>query len=187
MRLIFIGPPGAGKGTQAKKISEKYSIPHISTGDMLREHRKSGTELGMKAESYMNKGELVPDDVILDMIKDRLSQDDCRKNGFLLDGFPRNLEQKQALDKLLNDIGMSIDKVLVLEVPDDVLTKRLLNRAKKEGRTDDTEDVIKNRLKVYHDITSPIIDSYKNDGLVYTVNGVGDIDDIFGELLKILK
>ena len=187
MRLIFIGPPGAGKGTQAKKICDEYNIPHISTGDMLRLHIRNNTELGKKADEYMSKGELVPDELILDMIRERLKEDDCQKNGFLFDGFPRNIEQKESLDRLLSELNMAVDKVIVIEVNEESLINRLLSRAEKEGRSDDTKDVIENRLNVYKTITSPIIEAYKNEGLVEKVNGEGSIEEIFKRINAVLE
>ncbi len=177
MNIIFIGPPGAGKGTQAKILSNKYKIPHISTGDMLRAHISEGTKLGKEAEKFVKAGNLVPDSVIVGMIQD-IIQGDNAKNGFLLDGFPRNLTQKDALDKMLDEIGKPIDNVLVLKVPEMELVNRLLDRAKKENRSDDTEEVIKNRLKVYKESTEPIIHSYEKKDLVRYIDGVGSIEEI---------
>jgi adenylate kinase len=177
MNIIFIGPPGAGKGTQAKILSNKYNIPHISTGDMLRAHISEGTKLGKEAEKFVKAGNLVPDSVIVVMIRDILQSDNA-KNGFLLDGFPRNLNQKEALDEMLYEIGKPIDNVLVLKVPEKELVNRLLDRAKKENRSDDTEEVIKNRLKVYRESTEPIIDAYEKKGLVRIIDGVGSIEEI---------
>ncbi len=178
MKLVFIGPPGAGKGTQAKIVSMKYNIQHISTGDKLRENIKNGTLIGKKAESYTSKGELVPDEIILDMIKDILNDNSCKTNGFLLDGFPRNLNQKEELDKLLKKMNMPIDKVIVIDVPEKELVERLLLRAEKEGRKDDTKEVIENRLRIYNESTKPIIDSYKKDNLVHFINGLGSVEEI---------
>jgi adenylate kinase len=186
MNIIFVGPPGAGKGTQAKLLSEKYDIPHISTGDMLRSHISKGTSLGQEAEKYVKAGDLVPDDVIIGMIRDVLQGEDA-KEGFLLDGFPRNLSQKEALDKMLDEIGKPIDNVLVLKVPEEELVKRLLDRAVKEGRSDDNEEVIRNRLKVYRESTEPIINSYERDGIVQYIDGLGSIDDIFHRISKVLE
>lgn len=165
-RLIFLGPPGAGKGTQAKVLSESCKVPHISTGDILRSAVKAKTELGKKAEGFMSAGELVPDDLILDLIRERLGQEDT-KNGWLLDGFPRNVEQAEFLDKLLGEIGQSCDVVINLEVPDDVLVERMLSR----GRADDKEDVIRNRLEVYREQTEPLITFYKGQEQIKSVDG----------------
>jgi len=174
IRVVFLGPPGAGKGTQAVRIAEKYNVPHISTGDILRAAVKEGTELGKIAKEYMDKGELVPDEIIIGIIKERLSQEDVKENGFILDGFPRTLPQAEALDKMLEELGMPLDKVIYLNVDDEEIVKRLLAR----GRADDTEDVIRNRLKVYREQTSPLIDYYTKKGLLVEINGVGDIDEI---------
>jgi len=174
IRVVFLGPPGAGKGTQAVRIAEKYNVPHISTGDILRAAVKEGTELGKIAKEYMDKGELVPDEIIIRIIKERLSQEDVKKNGFILDGFPRTLPQAEALDKMLEELGMPLDKVIYLNVDDEEIVKRLLAR----GRADDTEEVIRNRLKVYREQTAPLIDYYASKGLLVEINGVGDIDEI---------
>jgi adenylate kinase len=186
MNIIFVGPPGAGKGTQAELLSEKYDIPHISTGDMLRSHISKGTKLGQEAEKYVKAGDLVPDDVIIGMIRDVLQGEDAKK-GFLLDGFPRNLSQKEALDKMLDEIGKPIDNVLVLKVPEEELVKRLLDRAVKEARSDDNEEVIRNRLKVYRESTEPIINAYERDGIVQYIDGLGSIDEISYKISKVLE
>lgn len=165
-RLIFLGPPGAGKGTQAKALSGMCEVPHISTGDILRAAVKAQTALGKKAEGYMNAGELVPDDLILDLIRERLGEPDT-STGWLLDGFPRNVEQAKFLNDLLNEIGQSCDVVVNLEVPDDELVARMLSR----GRADDKEEVIRNRLVVYREQTAPLIDLYKSSGHLRSVNG----------------
>lgn len=151
IRLVFLGPPGAGKGTQAQRIAQEYGIPHISTGDILRNAVKEGTELGKLAKSYMDKGELVPDEVIIGIIRERLSQPDVKEKGFILDGFPRTLPQAEALDELLKELSMPLDRVVYLNVDDEEIVKRLLAR----GRADDTEEVIRNRLKVYREQTAP--------------------------------
>ncbi len=174
IKVVFLGPPGAGKGTQAVRIAEKYNVPHISTGDILRAAVKEGTELGKVAKEYMDKGELVPDEIIIGIIRERLSQEDVKRNGFLLDGFPRTLPQAEALDKLLEELGMPLDKVIYLNVDDEEIVKRLLAR----GRADDTEEIIRNRLKVYREQTAPLIDYYTAKGLLVEINGVGDINEI---------
>ncbi|PZO21972.1 MAG: adenylate kinase [Leptolyngbya foveolarum] len=165
-RLIFLGPPGAGKGTQAKALSGMCNVPHISTGDILRAAVKAETELGQKAEGYMSAGELVPDDLILDLIRERLSENDTA-TGWLLDGFPRNVEQAEFLNKLLAEINQTCDVVINLEVPDDELVTRMLSR----GRADDKEAVIRNRLEVYREQTEPLIDLYKGSGQLRSVDG----------------
>ena len=165
-KLIFLGPPGAGKGTQAKVLSERCEVPHISTGDILRAAVQSETELGQKAEGYMKAGELVPDDLILDLIRERLGQEDTA-NGWLFDGFPRNVEQAKFLHNLLTGIDQTCEVVINLEVPDDELVNRMLAR----GRADDKEDVIRNRLEVYREQTEPLITFYRAQSLLVSVDG----------------
>ncbi len=174
IKVVFLGPPGAGKGTQAVRIAEKYNVPHISTGDILRAAVKEGTELGKLAKEYMDKGELVPDDVIIGIIRERLSQSDVRERGFILDGFPRTLPQAEALDKMLSELRLPLDKVVYLNVDDEEIVKRLLAR----GRADDTEEVIRNRLEVYRKQTAPLIDYYSERGILVEICGVGEIDEI---------
>jgi adenylate kinase len=174
VRVVFLGPPGAGKGTQAVRISQKHLIPHISTGDILRSAVKEGTELGKLAKTYMEKGELVPDDVIIGIIRERLEKEDVAKNGFILDGFPRTLPQAEALDELLKEINMELDKVLYFEVPEEELIKRLLSR----GREDDTREVIERRLEVYKTQTQPLIDYYEEKSLLVKIEGTGEIEEI---------
>ncbi|MEO2065271.1 MAG: adenylate kinase [Desulfurobacteriaceae bacterium] len=174
IKVVFLGPPGAGKGTQAVRIAEKYNVPHISTGDILRAAVKEGTELGKLAKSYMDRGELVPDEVIIGIIRERLSQPDVRERGFILDGFPRTLKQAEALDQLLSELNMPLDRVIYLNVDDEEIVKRLLAR----GRADDTEEVIRNRLKVYREQTAPLIDYYAEKCLLAEIYGVGEIDEI---------
>jgi len=213
MNIIFLGPPGAGKGTQAKVLVEKYGIPQISTGDMLREHVAKGTELGLKAKEYMEKGQLVPDEIILSMVKERLSQDDAQK-GFILDGFPRTVAQAEALDKILEEMGKKIEYVLALIVPDEELVTRLTGRRtckncgmmyhikfkppKVEGkcdvcggelyqRPDDNEETVRNRLKVYHEQTAPLIEYYRKKGVLFEVDGNKSIEEITQQLINILE
>lgn len=213
MNIVFLGPPGAGKGTQAKILIERYGIPQISTGDMLREHRAKGTELGKKAQEYMDKGQLVPDEIILDMVKERLSQPDCEK-GFILDGFPRTVAQAEALDRILSEMGKKLDFALALVVPDELLIERLTGRRtckncgmmyhikykppKVEGicdlcggelyqRPDDNEETVRNRLKVYHESTAPLIDYYKSKGILREVDGSKSIEEITNQLIQILE
>lgn len=174
IKVVFLGPPGAGKGTQAVRLAEKYEVPHISTGDILRAAVKEGTELGKLAKSYMDKGELVPDDVIIGIIRERLSQTDVKEKGFILDGFPRTLAQAESLDAMLEELNMPLDKVIYLNVNDEEIVKRLLAR----GRADDTEDVIRNRLEVYRKQTAPLIDYYSSKGLLVEINGIGEIEEI---------
>ena len=165
-KLIFLGPPGAGKGTQAKVLSKRCEVPHISTGDILRAAVKAETELGQKAKGYMKAGELVPDDLILDLIRERLGQEDTA-NGWLFDGFPRNVEQAKFLHNLLTGIDQTCEVVINLEVPDDELVNRMLAR----GRADDKEDVIRNRLEVYREQTEPLITFYQAQSLLVCVDG----------------
>ena len=181
MRIVFIGPPGAGKGTQAEKIIAKYKPAHLSTGDMLRAARDAKTAIGVEAEKYMSSGQLVPDEVVIGVIADRLKQDDC-KAGYLLDGFPRTIAQAEALDKMLADAGTPLDVVLELKVPDDELFTRLAKR----GRADDNPDTIKERIAVYNNQTSPLLDYYCKKGLLKTIEGLGTVDEIFARIEKVL-
>jgi len=185
MRIIFIGPPGAGKGTQAVKIVAKYKPVHLSTGDMLRAARDAKTEIGLQADEYMSSGQLVPDEVVIGVIAERLKSDDC-KSGYLLDGFPRTIAQAEALDKMLAASGTPLDIVLELKVPDDELFTRLVERGRKEGRTDDTPETIQKRIAVYNNQTSPLLDYYGKKGLLKTIEGLGTIDEIFARIEKVL-
>ena len=184
--MIFLGPPGAGKGTQAKILADTCEIPHISTGDILREAKAQGTPLGQKAQSYMVRGELVPDELILDLIRDRLSQADAQK-GWILDGFPRNATQAEFLDKLLEELNQVYDSVINLEVPDEVLVTRLLGRAQKEKREDDTEEVIRHRLEVYRTQTAPLIDFYRQRQALASVDGNCLLDDVTAALKQVVN
>jgi len=213
MRLVLLGAPGAGKGTQAKMLIEKYKIPQISTGDILRKAVADGTPLGKEAKVIMDKGELVPDKIVLGLVEERVKQDDCKK-GFILDGFPRNTAQAEALDKMLNAMGMPIDSALRVDVPKDDLMKRLTGRRtckncqqmynvyysppKKDvvcdkcggelfQRGDDKEDTIKKRLDVYDVQTAPLIDYYNKKGILKSVMGVGNIDEIFNKVCALLE
>lgn len=179
IKVIFLGPPGAGKGTQSKEIATSFGIPHISTGDILRQAVANQTELGKAAQAYMDKGELVPDSLILDLIRDRLTQPDAQK-GWVLDGFPRNLSQAQFLDDLLNEIGMSYDVVVNLEVPDHVLIDRLVSR----GRDDDAKEVIKNRLVVYREQTAPVVGFYQNLQKLVPVDGDQALEDVTKDIYR---
>ncbi|MGB7247387.1 MAG: adenylate kinase [Phormidesmis sp.] len=181
-RLIFLGPPGAGKGTQAKILSERCEVPHISTGDILRAAVKAKSDLGQKAEGYMSAGELVPDGLMLDLIRERLGQSDTDK-GWLLDGFPRNVEQAEFLNALLEEIGQTCEFVINLEVPDAVLIERMLER----GRNDDTEEVIRNRLDVYRQQTEPLISFYRGQEQLRSVNGNQLMGVVTGDLQKIVQ
>lgn len=182
-RLLIMGPPGSGKGTQAVRIADKMAIPAISTGDIFRYNVKELTELGQEAKTYIDAGDFVPDDVTNRMVADRLNQKDVA-NGFLLDGYPRTAGQVEALTKILQDKDDALTAVLVLEVPDEEIIERLLARAHTEGRSDDTEEVIKHRLELYHQETSDLIDAYVEQGIVGRVDGTGAIDDITERLLQ---
>ena len=181
-RLIFLGPPGAGKGTQAQVLANLLQIPHISTGDILRDNVTRQTDLGQKAQSYMDQGELVPDQLILDMIQARLSQQDA-SSGWILDGFPRNVAQAVFLDELLTKIGLSYDRVISLEVPDEVLVERLLKRLRK----DDTEAVIRHRLAVYHEQTAPLISFYRDRQQLVSVDGNQSMEAVTNALQASVK
>lgn len=212
MRVVLLGPPGAGKGTQAEGLKARYGVPHISTGDMLREHRQQGTELGRQAQAYMDAGELVPDGLILEMVAQRLSQPDAAR-GFLLDGFPRTLPQAQALQGRLEDLGLRLDRVVYFQVSDDELVERLslrrvcprcgriyhlrnspprresvcdLDGAALAWREDDQEAVIRNRLRVYHDQTAPLVDFYRGLELLATVDASRDPDTVRAQLTELL-
>jgi adenylate kinase len=177
MRLILMGPPGAGKGTQAKVISGRLGIPAVSTGDIFRANVSEGTPLGLEAKRYMDAGDYVPDEVTNAMVRDRLSQDDAVE-GFLLDGYPRTVPQVAELDSMLGDAGGALDAVVVLTVDDEELVQRLLHRAETEGRTDDTEDVIRHRQDVYNEQTAPLIAVYADRGLLVEVDGMGAVDEV---------
>lgn len=181
MRIIFIGPPGAGKGTQAERIIAKYGPAHLSTGDMLRAARDAGTPVGVKANEYMSKGELVPDEIIIGVIEERLAKPDCEK-GYLLDGFPRTVPQAEALDGMLKKLGTPLDAVIELAVPEEALFTRLAGR----GRADDKPEVIRERLVAYRNQTAPLLDYYKKQNLLRPVDGMGSIDDIAARVTAIL-
>lgn len=212
MNLILLGPPGAGKGTQAVKIIEKYNIPHISTGDIFRKNIKEGTVLGKKAQAYMDKGELVPDSLVIEIATDRLTEDDC-KTGFLLDGFPRTVEQAEALDSFLEKRGKKVDHVLDIDVPKAELMVRLTGRRvckacgatyhatnippKKEGicdkcggelyqRADDTESTVENRIEVYNSQTKPLLAYYDNAGNIAHLDGTIGLENLFAQIEKVL-
>ncbi|MDM9382219.1 adenylate kinase [Chlorogloeopsis sp. ULAP01] len=178
-RLIFLGPPGAGKGTQAKKLAEYWNIPHISTGDILRQALKEQTPLGIKAQSYMDRGELVPDQLVQDMVEERLQQGDTN-SGWILDGFPRTVKQAAFLEELLQKLAQRGEKVVNLDVPDEVVVGRLLQR----GRKDDSEEVIRRRLEVYRSETAPLIDFYRNRHQLLSVNGNQSLEEVSTEIKK---
>ena len=185
-RLLIVGPPGAGKGTQAVKIAEALKIPAISTGDIFRKNIKEETELGKEAKSYIDSGNLVPDSVTNNMVRACLEESDV-VNGFLLDGYPRNTSQVHELDSILEAKGEKIDRVLLLVADNDELVERLLNRAAEQGRTDDNEEVIRHRLKVYEEETAPLIAIYRERGIVKEVNGLGEIAEVTKRILDALK
>jgi adenylate kinase len=177
MRLVLVGPPGAGKGTQAQFLAEHYSIPHISTGDIFRANLKAGTPLGLEAQKFMDAGELVPDSVTNEMVKDRLTHADTA-NGFLLDGFPRNVAQAQVLSAVLAESKTPLDAVLELQIDDSEIISRLDNRRSVESRADDAAEVIVHRLKVYHEQTAPIIGYYSTEGSLITISASGAVEEI---------
>jgi adenylate kinase len=186
LNLVLFGPPGAGKGTQAEYLIQAYSLNHLSTGDLLRSELAAETELGLEAKKYMEKGELVPDSVVIGMIRSKLKSVAGAK-GFIFDGFPRTVEQAQALDTLLNENGTPISGMLSLEVEKQELVARLLNRGKSSGRADDQNpEVIENRINVYNDKTSPLIDYYQKQGKHFGINGMGTIEDIAGRLKSVV-
>ena len=212
MRIILLGPPGAGKGTQAAGIVEKYNIPHISTGDIFRKNIKEGTELGKKAKGFIDQGLLVPDELTVGLVTDRISQPDC-KNGFMLDGFPRNVAQAQHLDKYLKEVGISLDKVVNIEVDKDILVGRAVGRRickscgatyhvefnppKVDGvcdvcggelyqRADDNEETVSKRIQVYLDETKPLVNYYSQEGIIANINGQQSIDNVFGDIVEAL-
>lgn len=212
MKIIMLGAPGAGKGTQAKKIAAKYAIPHISTGDIFRANIKNNTELGQKAKTYMDKGELVPDELVVDLIMDRFKEADCA-NGYVLDGFPRTIPQAEALDKALSANGESVDYAINVEVPDENIINRMsgrracvgcgatyhiqFNPTKVEGicdacgeklilRDDDKPETVKNRLSVYHEQTQPLIDYYSKKGVLAEVDGTQSMENVFNAIVDVL-
>ncbi|MCX7822690.1 MAG: adenylate kinase [Syntrophobacterales bacterium] len=212
MNIILLGPPGAGKGTQAKRLIERYGIPQISTGDMLRAAVAEKTPLGLEAKKYMDAGQLVPDSVVIGLVKERIQKDDCKK-GYMLDGFPRNVSQAETLDRMLNELGQKIDHVVCIEVPEDELIQRLTGRRtcrqcgagfhvmfdppKQEGlcdkcggelyqRDDDNVQTVTSRLKVYKDQTEPLIAYYEKQGKLRRIDGLGSIDEIFNRIVAVL-
>ena len=182
MRLLIMGPQGVGKGTQAALLAEHYNIPAVSTGDIFRYNLKNQTELGRQAQLYIDKGELVPDEVTNSIIKDRLAQDDA-SHGWILDGYPRNAAQVEALDSILSELGITLDRVIALNADHDVLMERMLKRAEIEGRADDTPEVIAKRLDIYARETAPLLDIYRQRGLLLMVDGVGEISGISRDII----
>lgn len=180
MKLLFIGPPGAGKGTQAGRVAARLGIPHVSTGEMFRHHVGEGTDLGLQVKTIMEAGDYVPDSITVAMLEERIGRDDAR-NGFILDGFPRTLPQVDALDALIGEAGL--DRVVLFMVDEDALTKRMVSR----GRDDDTEETIRNRFKVYEEQTQPLIDLYRDLDLVVEVDGMGDLDEVTERVLFVIR
>ncbi len=185
LNLVLFGPPGSGKGTQSENIIDRYDLVHLSTGDILRAEIANGTELGKKAKAIMDKGELVSDEIVIGMIRNKL-QNNKDANGFIFDGFPRTVAQAEALDKLMDSLGEEISLMISLEVEKEELIKRLLNRGKETGRADDNLETIENRITVYQQQTSPVIDHYKSAGKHQPVEGVGEISEIFERIRKIM-
>jgi adenylate kinase len=185
MNLILLGPPGAGKGTQAKRLEEKFGVKQLSTGDMLRAAVASGSDIGKEAKAVMDAGQLVSDDIIVRMISERVEEPDCAK-GFILDGFPRNVAQADALDQMLAKKGLQIDHVIEFRVDEERMIDRILKRAAEEGRSDDNEDTLRKRMDVYRDQTAPIIPHYREKGALKTVDGMKPMDDVTADLEKIL-
>jgi adenylate kinase len=185
-RLLLIGPPGAGKGTQASLLAEHFGIPAISTGDIFRENVKNETELGIQAKGFMDRGEYVPDSLTNALVKDRLNQPDAQK-GFLLDGYPRTIDQVHQLDGFLEEMNQSLDVVVQLTADLDELVRRLSQRAQEQGRTDDTAEVIRRRQEVYEEQTAPLIDVYVSRTLVAKINGLGEISEVTGRIIEALE
>ena len=183
MKLLIMGPPGAGKGTQAKILAEKYSLLHLSTGDILRREIDKKTDIGLEAQSYMNKGNLVPDNVLLTIVKNALTT--LKDSGVILDGFPRTVPQAEGLNKIFENLSSRIDYILNIHVESNILINRLIERAKNSGRKDDTEEVIINRQKVYQDLTAPLIHFYKDE--IIQINGDGPIDQVTNRILEIIQ
>ena len=186
MRIILMGPPGVGKGTQAKNIIEKFGILHLSTGDILRVEVGGNTELGRKAKEFMDAGKLVPDELLLNMMENRLQKKDC-DNGYLLDGFPRTIPQANGLELILRKINQKIDYAISLTADETELVNRLVLRGKESGRSDDTEEVIRERQQVYWELTAPLLDFYRDRKLLREVDGLGTISEITNRILKVLE
>ena len=186
LNVLILGPQGSGKGTQAKRISAEYGIPHIATGEMFREAIARGTPLGREVEPILAGGQLVPDELTVSLIRERLIEQDA-SDGFVVDGFPRNAAQADALDDLLEEIERPLDVVLELQVPDEVCIARLLKRARAEGRVDDTPEVIARRLEIYHRETEPLIEHYLATGKVVGIHGIGSIDEVWAEIQDALE
>ncbi|PJJ96420.1 adenylate kinase [Lysobacteraceae bacterium NML91-0213] len=186
MRLVLLGAPGSGKGTQAARLKEYLQVPHISTGDLLRAEVAAQSPLGLQAKEVMARGDLVSDDILLGMLRDRFSRDDTRA-GFILDGYPRNLAQAAALGELLADLGQPFDAAVQLEVDNELLVDRLAGRAQAEGRADDNPESVRKRLQVYDQQTAPVIEYYRQQGQLTVVDGVGSLDEVFNRILGAIQ
>ena len=186
MRLVLLGAPGSGKGTQAARLKEHLQVPHISTGDLLRAEVAAGSKLGLEAKEIMARGELVSDAILLGMLEDRFTRDDTR-GGFILDGYPRNLAQADALNALLERIGQPMDAAVQLEVPTELLVERIAGRAQEQGRADDNPESVRKRLQVYTEQTAPVVDFYAGRGTLARVDGVGELDEIEARILAAIK
>ncbi len=184
LNLVLFGAPGSGKGTQSEKLIDKYGLHHISTGEVLRKHIKEGSELGKTADSYISKGQLIPDDLMIDILRSELEKIINNSKGVIFDGFPRTIPQAEALEKMLADMGVDLHGVVGLEVPEEELIERMIQRGKTTDRADDNLDTIKYRLKVYHDQTEPLKGHYTDKGKYMKINGQGSIDDIFSNITK---
>lgn len=183
MRLVLLGAPGSGKGTQAARLKDHLQVPHISTGDLLRAEVAAGSALGLQAKAVMDRGDLVSDEILLGMLEDRLSRPDV-SGGFILDGYPRNLAQADALGQLLARIGQPMDHAVQLDVDTDLLVERIAGRAKEQGRVDDSPESVRNRLNVYNQVTAPVVDYYRQRGMLKVVHGEGSMDDVFTRIVE---
>lgn len=186
MRLVLLGAPGSGKGTQAVRLMQALDVPHISTGDLLRAAVAAGTTLGVQAKAVMERGELVSDDIVLGMLEERLHADDIVQ-GFVLDGYPRNTAQAHSLDSLLARLGQPVDQAVLLDVDTELLIERIAGRAKAEGRSDDTPETVRNRLRIFNEQTAPVIDFYANSGRLIRVDGVGEVEQITERVLSAVE
>ncbi|MCH7402803.1 adenylate kinase [Belliella kenyensis] len=186
LNIVLFGPPGAGKGTQSEKLIEKYNLTHLSTGDLFRKHLGEGTSLGKLAKQYMNEGKLVPDEVVIGMVEEKIKET-SNSEGFIFDGFPRTVAQAEALDEMLSALGMEISGMIALDVPEEILKERIRERGKTSGRVDDQDEgKIATRIKVYLDETLPVASYYENQGKLTKIHGVGTIEDIFGDISNVI-